>query len=59
MTRKDYKLIADVLARIMPEGARAMVVKQMAVALKQDNPRFNETLFYYFSHVYCFVLCAL
>lgn len=55
MTRKDYQLIADILARHNREanergrhfeaGAVAGVAYELATKLKADNPRFNRDTF--------------
>ena len=48
MTRKDFQLIADVvanpLATVKPE-ARQCLALDFANALKETNPRFNSSLF--------------
>jgi hypothetical protein len=53
MTRKDYKLLAEALARV---GARsdkhgeiiAEGVVELAKVLAEDNPRFDRDTFYRF-----------
>jgi hypothetical protein len=51
MTRKDYELIAAVLAGSKPDGSRAMLLQwqttaeNMADALAADNPRFDRVRF--------------
>jgi hypothetical protein len=55
MTRKDYILIAGVIAERVrtthPSNSNrlselAYVARDMAIALKRDNPNFNATLFF-------------
>lgn len=49
MTRKDYKLIAAVLADFGAEGVpvddRDAIANKLATALQLDNPRFNSEQF--------------
>ncbi len=55
MTRKDYQLIADILAqhnreanergRQFEAGAVAGVAYELATKLQADNPRFNRDTF--------------
>ena len=51
MTRKDYKLLADALRSVRPDGipmrfeAWQFAVHAVADALAQDNPRFNLSRF--------------
>ena len=47
MTRKDYKLIAEVIAVSWFGSAelRADLVNNFADKLEQDNPRFNRSRF--------------
>ena len=55
MTRKDYKLIAEVLNRAIknwegfdqerPEEVVSMIAKTLSSQLIQDNPRFDRTKF--------------
>jgi len=48
MTRKDYELIAGVLANldeIVDEDTLFIIKHQFVNALAQDNPRFNQTRF--------------
>lgn len=49
MTRKDYKLLAAVLADFGAEGVpvddRDSIAYKLATALELDNPRFNRELF--------------
>jgi hypothetical protein len=47
MTRKDYKLIAEVIAVSWFGSAelRADLVNNLADKLEQDNPRFNRSRF--------------
>jgi hypothetical protein len=53
MTKKDYELIAWALSNAYmdepPVDGRvsyAAIVRRMANALEQGNPRFNKTIFY-------------
>lgn len=53
MTRKDYQVIAQVLANLYSdfnnggsdEVSLSLVVDEMSKALEQDNPRFNADNF--------------
>jgi hypothetical protein len=51
MTRKDYQLLANALHAAQPEHfivefeAWAECCKQITLALRQDNPRFDEDKF--------------
>lgn len=48
VTTKDYQVIASVMRSHHPEMPpllHATLVSSFMVALKRDNPRFNETLF--------------
>jgi hypothetical protein len=47
MTRKDYKLIAEVIAVSWFGSAelKADLVNNLADKLAQDNPRFNRSIF--------------
>ena len=55
MTRKDYKLIAEVLNRAVkiwegfdqerPEEVVSMIAKTLSSQLIQDNPRFDRAKF--------------
>ena len=55
MTRKDYKLIAEVLSRAIknwegfeqerPEEVISMIAKTLSSQLIQDNPRFDRAKF--------------
>jgi hypothetical protein len=47
MTRKDYKLIAEVIAVSWFGSAelKADLVDNLANKLEQDNPRFNRKMF--------------
>ena len=49
MTRKDYQLIADVLAKFTAEGVvtieRDAIAYDLADALALDNPRFDRERF--------------
>lgn len=47
MTRKDYNLIADVIAVSWFGNAelKADLVSNLADKLEQDNPRFNRSIF--------------
>jgi len=46
MTRHDFTIIAQILADAdLDPFARASVAQDFAQELKEENPRFNETLF--------------
>lgn len=52
MTKKDYILIADAIAKAFPEAltyaqeeAQTDVIESLCTALKRDNPRFDERKF--------------
>ena len=49
MTRKDFELIAKVLANYSAEGGvvieRNEIARALAVALKTENPRFDSVRF--------------
>lgn len=50
MLKKDYELIAEIFADYEPlyikeEEAKTELVKQLAIAFKNDNPKFKKELF--------------
>lgn len=45
MTKKDYKLLARVVAELNPITTKELVVEKLATALKRDSPNFNEREF--------------
>jgi hypothetical protein len=45
MTRKDYKLIARVVATIADDGLRHDIAQLFARLLKEDNPNFHDRTF--------------
>ena len=45
MTRKHYKLIADVLKQYRRDPSATSIAASMACALKRDNPRFDPEIF--------------
>jgi len=48
MTKKDYKLIANVLAKHTEEMvSKFAVVRDLAMALRKDNPNFDASKFFY------------
>lgn len=56
MTRKDYQLIASVLANFTGDTGdvidRDLMAKELAKALSEANPRFNRDLFLVAAGVY-------
>jgi len=45
MTRKDYKLIAEVLRRVGNHPIKDVAVEYFVMALEEDNPRFKPDIF--------------
>ena len=45
MTRKDFKLISEVIKEINPADARYKAAMKFAVRLKNVNPRFDVQKF--------------
>ena len=45
MTRKDFKLISEVIKEIKPVDARYKTAMDFALRLKNMNPRFNVQQF--------------
>ncbi len=45
MTRKDYILLAEAVARLADSADKASVVHAIAYALASDNPRFDRDRF--------------
>ena len=62
MTRKDYQLIADVLAKFTAEGGvtieRDAMAYDLADALAKDNPRFDRERFLVASGVWQKCICC-
>jgi hypothetical protein len=46
MTRKDFKTIAEAIARIEDLQTRVTIAEAMARTCAQANPRFNQTKFF-------------
>lgn len=45
MSKKDYKLIAECLARIENKQVRSTVTTEFILKLGEKNPRFDENIF--------------
>jgi hypothetical protein len=46
MTKRDFKLLAEQIAKIADPGIRYMAAQAVAAACRQDNPRFDPSKFY-------------
>jgi hypothetical protein len=46
MTRKDFRAIAEAIAKIEDLETRVLIAEAMARTCAQDNPRFNPSKFY-------------
>jgi len=46
MTRKDFKAIAEAIAKIEDLQIRVTIAEAMARTCAQDNPRFDQSRFY-------------
>lgn len=45
LSKKDYKMIAEVIALKVPDVAKDQVIAAFADRLSQDNPRFDKVIF--------------